>query len=43
MSYIVPKGKRRQATLDEMKTNYVHELERFSYEKIEWVWRNEIY
>ncbi|MHC0148907.1 MobP2 family relaxase, partial [Enterococcus faecium] len=33
VSYIVPKGKRRQATLDEMKTNYVHELERFSYEK----------
>ncbi|OJG59362.1 hypothetical protein RV08_GL001102 [Enterococcus mundtii] len=33
MSYIVPKGKRRQATLDAMKTNYVHELERFSYEK----------
>lgn len=33
VSYIVPKGKRRQATLDAMKTNYVHELERFSYEK----------
>lgn len=33
VSYIVPKGKRRQATLDAMKTNYVHELERFSYDK----------
>lgn len=33
VSYVVPKGKRRQATLDAMKTNYVHELERFSYEK----------
>lgn len=33
ISYVVPKGKRRQATLDAMKTNYVHELERFAYEK----------
>lgn len=33
VSYVVPKGKRRQATLDAMKTNYVHELEHFSYEK----------
>ncbi|MFB8449819.1 MobP2 family relaxase [Enterococcus thailandicus] len=33
ISYTVPKGKRRQATLDAMKTTYAHELERFAYEK----------
>lgn len=33
VSYIVPKGKRRQTTLDAMKTDYMHELERFALEK----------